>query len=60
MSVVRGSNNPANFYGWFDDTVSREANRKAYFSKGGNDYSALCNDAALMLDSYLQVGAGAA
>ena len=54
---MRNQTNPANFYGWFEsDFTARVTSRARYFANGAQ-YADLCGDAALFLDSFLQVGA---
>ena len=61
MRTVQNQTNPANFYSWYgDDYTGRYSNRYAHFTSIASDpsynaYQALCGDAGLFLDSFLQV-----
>ena len=60
MYSVQNQTNPANFYSWYGDNTGRYAKRYAHFTSIASDptynaYQALCDDAGLFLDSFLQV-----
>jgi hypothetical protein len=56
--VVNNNTDPANFYGWNgDDTTTRFQRRREYLA--APNYTRMCEDPGLYLDSFMMVGAKA-